>query len=44
MKLREASHGLNFEQLAQQVVQLENKLLTGMERIAILEEENTRLR
>jgi FtsZ-binding cell division protein ZapB len=35
---------LNCEQLVQRVVQLEHKLLTATERIAILEVENTRLR
>jgi transposase len=43
MKLRESSQRLDYEQLAQRMARLEQKLLAAAERIATLGEENVRL-
>jgi transposase len=44
MKLREASHGLDYEQLSQRFAKLEQELSVAMERISLLEEQNTLLK
>jgi transposase len=44
MKLREKSRRLDYEQLAQRILELEEKLSVAMGRIAVLEKENSQLR
>ncbi len=44
MKLRETSHGLDYEQLSQRFAKLEQELSVAMERISLLEEQNALLK